>query len=75
MTLDDKTLDHLESQIPEMAVIAFRQAYWKALEDGNSVLVADDGGLYEVFPDGRREFRKPLEPRIPVASGPKVAAR
>jgi hypothetical protein len=75
MIMDDQTLDHLESQIPEMAVIAFRQAYRKALEEGNSVLVADDGGLYEVFPDGRREFRKPLELRIPVANGSKVAAR
>jgi hypothetical protein len=75
MTLDDKTLDHLESQIPEMAAVAFRQAYWKSLEEGHSVLVADEGGLYEVFPDGRREFRKPLEPRIPVANGSKVAAR
>ncbi len=73
MTMDDKTLDHLESQIPEMAQLAFRQAYWDALSRGMSVLVADDGDLVEVFPDGRREFRKKLEPRIPVVPGVRAA--
>jgi len=71
MPLNDKALDYLESQIPELAQAAIRQAYWAALATGNSVLISDQGFLYEVFPDGSRRQGRAITPPTPVTIGTK----
>lgn len=72
MVLSDKELDYLETQIPELAELAFKQAYWDALTSGSSVLITENASLVEVFPDGTRKFIKKLPPWIPVKRGQKI---
>ena len=43
MDLSEKALDYLEEHIPELAEIAFKQAYWAALASGSSVLISENG--------------------------------
>lgn len=57
----EEVLDYLEQQIPEMAEIAIRQAYWQTLMSGDSVLIADNGQILEVKPDGTRTLVKTIE--------------
>jgi hypothetical protein len=72
MSLSEKAIDYLEEHIPELAEVAFKQAYWSALASGSSVLVSENGKLVEVFPDGRKEFRKKLPSWTAVQSGQKL---
>jgi hypothetical protein len=65
-------MSYLEEHIPELAEVAFKQAYWAALASGNSVLISENGDLVEVFPDGKRQFIKRLPPSIPVTPGQKL---
>ncbi len=64
MKLTEKEIDFLEQQIPELAALATRKAYWDALSNGLSVTIAEDGKLIEVFPDGSKKFIKNIPPRI-----------
>ena len=61
MALTEKEIDYLEQQIPELAEMALRKAYWQTLASGDSVLVADDGQLIDVQPDGTRTVLKTIE--------------
>lgn len=72
MGLSEKAIDYLEQHIPELAEIAFKQAYWAALASGSSVLVTENGKLVEFFPDGTRKFIKKLPCWIPVRRGQKL---
>lgn len=72
MGLSEKALDYLEEHIPELAEVAFKQAYWAALASGSSVLVSENGSLVEVFPDGQRKFIKKLPTWIQVKRGQKL---
>lgn len=58
MALSDKAVGYLEQQIPELAAIATQQAYWQTLASGDSVLVAENGQIVEVKPDGTRTYMK-----------------
>ena len=69
--LNEEAMCFLEEKIPELADMALKQAYWRALAAGHSVLEAEDGVLYRVFPDGSREFVEKLPPRVPVTPGQK----
>lgn len=66
MPLSEKALQYLEEQIPELAEYATRQAYWQTLASGDSVVIAQDGQLIEVFPDGRRKVIKEIAKPEPV---------
>ena len=68
----EKVIDYLESQIPALAAAAGTLAYYQALSRGESVLVADQGVIYEVFPDGSRQFIKQIDPPTPMTKGKKV---
>ncbi len=72
MELDDDAIDYLEEHIPELAEIAFKQAYWAALASGSSVLMSEDGNLVEIFPNGKRKFIKRLPSSTPVTPGQKL---
>ena len=69
MTLSEEEISFLEEHIPELAAVAFKQAYWAALASGSSVLMSENGDLVEVFPDGKRKFIKKLPPSTPVTRG------
>jgi len=72
MDLSEEALDYLEEHIPELAVVAFKQAYWAALASGSTVLMSENGNLVEVFPDGTRKIIKRLPPSTPVTRGQKL---
>ena len=72
MALSEEAMCFLEEHIPELAVVAFKQAYWAALASGSSVLICENGNLVEVFPDGKQKFIKHLSPSIPVTRGQKL---
>jgi hypothetical protein len=71
MTEKEQDMEFLEENIPELAEAATTQAYWQTLASGNSVLVSDNGVIYEVFPDGTRKVVKNIEPPVPVEKGEK----
>ena len=72
MKLSEEAMSFLEEHIPELADVAFKQAYWSALASGSSVLVSENGDLVEVFPDGKHKFIKQLPPAIPVIRGQRL---
>ncbi len=69
MTLSEEAMCFLEEHIPELADVAFKQAYWAALASGSSVLISENGNLVEIFPDGKQKFIKRLSPSTPVTRG------
>ena len=71
MPLTEKAIDFLEQHIPEQAVMALKQAYWKALASGSSVLICEDGHLIEQFPDGTKKIIKKISPPTLVQPGQK----
>lgn len=65
MALSEKALDYLEEQIPVLAEMALQKAYWQALASGDSVLIAENGQLIEVKPDGKKTVLKAInKPQI-----------
>ena len=75
MPLSEAAIDYLEAQIPILAEAALTIAYWGALSSGFSVLIAEDGALLEVFPDGTSKFIKNIPPRIPIEKGLKLVIK
>ena len=72
MALSKEAISFLEEHIPELADVAFKQAYWAALASGSSVLVSKNGNLVEIFPDGKHKFIKQLSSATPVARGQRL---
>lgn len=72
MALSEEAISFLEEHIPELAEIAFKQAYWATLASGSSVLISENGNLVEVFPDGKHKFIKHLPPATLVIRGQKL---
>ena len=59
--LDEKTLDFLEQQIPDLMAAAITVAYNDALADGESVLQVEGDELIEQFPDGTKRVIEKIE--------------
>lgn len=80
MKMNEKTLCFLEEHIPELAKAALKQAYWRALASGHSVVQAEvlpEGGeaLVEIHSDGTKTFIKSLPPSISVLKDHRVKIR
>jgi len=71
MEPNEKCIQFLEEHIPDLAAVAFKQAYWQALAEGSSVLEVENGAIVEVFPDGSRKVIKQIGPAIPAKLGQK----
>ena len=71
MALNEEEISYLEEHIPELAAVAFKQAYWAALASGSSVLVSENGDLVEILPNGKKKFIKHLPKPISVICGQK----
>lgn len=67
--MTEAELDFQEQAIPRLASAAFTAAFWHALAAGQEVVVARDGKLIKIYPDGREEFLKDIEKRISVRPG------
>jgi hypothetical protein len=61
----ERQLDFIESHIPELAEVAFKQAFWQTLADGVSVMIAENDHLVEVLPDGTKKIIRELARNIP----------
>ena len=72
MAISEKAMRFLEEHIPEQIEMALRQAYWRALASGSSVLICEKGAITEVHPDGSRKIIKQISPPTPVTPGQKL---
>lgn len=54
MELSEQAIDYIEAHLPELMATATKQAYWQTLASGHSVLIAENGKLLRVQPDGTR---------------------
>lgn len=75
MDLSEKALRFQEDHIPELAEGAVKQAYWRALAAGSSVLESKDGFLIEVQPDGTQKIIKKLRPPVKIPLGLRIEIR
>lgn len=70
--MSDQDIQKLENQFPALSGQAFAAARQKALDAGLSVMESRDGVIYEVFPDGRRNVVKQIEPPTFMEAGKKI---
>jgi len=54
---------------------AFETARKQSQASGHSVVISDQGAIYEIFPDGNRRLLKQIEPPTRVRPGQKVIIR
>ena len=73
--MSDEQLDALEKQFVQSSATAFTAARQQALAAGQSVLSAENGRIYRLFPDGRREFVKQIPPPRMVEPGTRIQIR
>lgn len=69
MTDQESEILRLENEFPVVAGSAFATARERVLASGQSVLLSDNGFIYEVFPDGGRKVVKTIEPPIHAVPG------
>lgn len=72
MSDSEKEIQILESRFPALSSQAFATAHAQALAAGRSVMQAEGGAIYEVFPDGRRREVKKIEAPVAVRRGSKI---
>lgn len=72
MSEAESQLRCLENTFPAMSGVAFAVARAEALAAGQSVMEAEGGVIYEIFPDGKRQVIKQIEPPTPVKRGRKI---
>ena len=73
--MSDQDIQQLESQFPLVSGSAFAAARDQVLASGQSVLQSEGGFIYRVFPDGRKELVKKIEPPTLVRRGTKLTIR
>lgn len=64
-----------EDDIPNLAEVAVRQAYARALQSGSSVLEVVNGKLVRSNPDGSRTVLRAVKPGRVVIPGTKISLR
>jgi hypothetical protein len=67
--MSEQDIQQLESQFPALSGEAFAAARRSVLASGQSVLQTEGAFVVRVFPDGRKEVVKPIEPSTPVKPG------
>ena len=70
--ISEKDIDTLEQQFPAVSGSVFAAARDRVLASGQSVLISEDGIIYEIFPDGTRKQVKEIDPPIAVERGKKI---
>ncbi len=70
-SLDEQQMEQLEREYPAASGAAFSKAYQQAVQTGLSVVVSENGAIFEVFPDGQRRFVKSITPPTPAEPGRK----
>ena len=75
MSDQERDLQRMENLFPQVSGLAFATAREQVLASGQSVLQSEGAAIYRVFPDGRKEFVKKIEPPTPAVPGSKFALR
>lgn len=75
MSDHEKQIEILENAFPALSGAAFAAARERALSAGYSVLESENGQIYEVFPDGRRNLVKKIASPKSVVSGSVITLR
>lgn len=70
-----KKIRKLEKSFLARSGSAFAAAYKQSLASGQSVVISDQGSLYQISPDGSRKLLKQIQPPTPVRRGLKVTIR
>ena len=73
--MSDQDIQVLESQFPAISGQAFAAARQQVLASGQSVLQSEGKFVFRVFPDGRKEVMKEIEPPSPVKRGTKYTLK
>ena len=73
--MSESDIQALESQFPPLSGQAFADARERVLASGQSVLQSENGIIWRVFPDGRREQVKEIEPPTSATPGDKLTIR
>lgn len=71
--LDEQQIEQLESVFPAASGVAFSKAYQQAVQAGLSVVVSENGAIFEIFPDGQRQLIKTIALPTPAQPGQKLA--
>ena len=71
LPIDEQQIEQLELDFPAASGVAFSNAYQQAINASLSIVVSEDGRLFEVFPDGRRQLLKATAPPVPSQPGQK----
>lgn len=69
---DEQRIEQLEAAFPLAAAAAFSKAYDEAIRAGHSVMVSEEGAIYEIFPDGQRKLIKKIDPPTRTRPGLKI---
>ena len=72
LPIDERQMERLESSFPAASGVAFANAYQQAVQAGLTVLVSEDGVLFDVFPDGQRKAIKNIAPPSITRPGQKL---
>ena len=72
LSSDDQRIEQLESSFVASSGTAFSNAYDLAIKAGLSVVVSENGAIFEVFPDGQRRLIKTITPPSPDQPGRKM---
>ena len=75
MVEQERQLQELENRLPLASGEAFAAARAQVLASGQSVLQTEAGFIVRVFPDGRKQRLKPIDPPTPVTPGTILAIR
>ncbi len=67
--MSDQDIKQLEEQFPSVSASAFAEARERVLRSGQSILQSENGIIYRVFPDGRREEVKKIDQPAQVVLG------
>jgi len=73
--MSDQDIQNLENKFPALSGSAFAAAREQVRASGQSVLQSEQGVIYEIFPDGTRQFVKHIDPPITVKPGLKITIR
>ena len=67
--MSDDNIQLLETQFPAVSSQVFAAASQRALMSGQSVLHTEGEFIVRIFPDGRKERVKKIEPAVSVVRG------
>jgi hypothetical protein len=67
--MSDEDIQIAESRFPAVSSEAFAAARRQVLASGESILQREGEKVYRVFPDGRKEMVKEIDPPTPAERG------